>query len=68
MTKQRFAWLPTKVWNMRNKKYKFDYIWLAWYYEDTTVHTCTFFKLTDTSDPEVSLQAHNKFITRNNIW
>jgi len=33
-TKEKIAWLPKRVWNMKSGNYKYTTIWLCWYWDD----------------------------------
>ena len=46
MEKQKFAWKPKKVWNMKTRDFRYTWIWLCWYWDDgSTDEGDTFFCL-----------------------
>jgi len=65
MSKQKFAWTPKRVWNMKTKDYHFSYIWLCWYWDDGYDSNDVFFRLTDEDEFPMT---HKRYTRLNNIW
>ena len=42
MSIEKFAFRPTRVWNIKGKEYYYEWIWLFWYWEycDEYAHDC----------------------------
>ena len=68
MTKQKFAWKPKRVWNMKTKLYYFSWIWLCWYWDDGHDSDVKFFKLTDEDEDEVLMTQKRYTRMRSNLW
>lgn len=69
MDKQKFAWIPTVVWNMKTRWYRNTVIWLCWYWEDEDKKevSSTFYRLSD--DPnEEPMTSHPRCRTSTNRW
>ena len=68
MTTQQFAWLPTKVWNMKTRDFYYSYIWFCWYWDSGNRHKgLRLYRLTD--DPyEQPLKNHPFVRTTTNRW
>lgn len=71
MNKQKFAWVPTRVWNMKFKKYQYSYIWLVWYWydEDNLKDTPSEFHiLSDNPFEDTRMWIRNKVRSSTNKW
>jgi len=71
MTKQRFAWLPTIVWNMKSRNYRYTVAWLVWYWDDGTGEEdkpTHFHRLSDDPYEDTRLWKRHKTRTNTNRW
>ena len=71
MSKQRFAWLPTKVWYMKDKWYRYMFIWLCWYWDDGKVSDDApsgFHRLSDDPYEDTRMWSRHKTRTNTNRW
>ena len=68
MTRQKFAWLPKRVWNTKNKKhFHFCHIWLCWYWDcDYGGEDTSFFRLANEPESAGSFKRYTR--NHNNLW
>lgn len=64
-TKQKFAWIPKLVWNMKTKHYKYTWIWFCWYWEKNYDSDARFFSLVEKDNV---LMLHHRLTRINNYW
>jgi len=67
-TKEKFAWLPKRVWNMKSRNYKYTIIWLCWYWDDRESKCeINFYRLSE--DPYETPMQHKRYCrTNTNKW
>lgn len=61
--KQKFAWKPKKVWNMRTKNEHFSWIWLCWYWNDGYDSDEIYYTY---KDEKITLRRYTRM--RSNYW
>ena len=71
MSAQKFAWKPTKVWNMKSKDYRYTMLWLCWYWDDDINEDDTpsdFHSLSDDPYEDTRMWQRNKTRMNSNRW
>lgn len=71
MTKQKFAWKPTRVWLMKGHDYRYIWIWLVWYWDDGKNENDSpsrFHRLSDDPYEDTRLWSRHKTRTYTNRW
>lgn len=65
--KQKFALMPKRVWNMRNKHYYSGLIWLCWYWDcGEAPSNAKYYRLTDEDEHPMSWHRFTRTFT--NTW
>ena len=71
MNKQKFAWLPKMVWNMKTKDYRYTLIWLCWYWDDGSNEkdkpSC-YHRLSDDPYEDTRLWDRHRVRSTTNLW
>jgi len=67
-TKEKFAWLPKVVWNMKSKHCRHTIIWLCWYWDTgEDKYKINFYRLSE--DPNEPPMQYNRYLrTNTNKW
>ena len=70
MSKQKFAWKPTRVWNMKTKHYRYTWIWFAWYWmdKDEPDKPSGYHRLSDDPYEDTRIWTRNKTRMNSNRW
>lgn len=70
MIKQKFAWLPTRVWYMKTRYYRYVWIWLSWYWDSGKGEDkpSGFHRLSDDPNEDTRLWSRNKTKSHTNRW